>query len=269
MGLHAKPTLLVNWTLALIPCVILLSLYFSQSAKRLADNPQDKILPSLGQMVNAVDMMAFTPDKRTGEYLLWKDTLSSLRRMAIGIHVAAFIGLFLGLNMGMLPLLRGVMLPLVTFISIIPPLAILPILFIAFGVDELAKVMLILIGVCPVITRDIYHETSKIPREQITKALSLGATQFEVVYRIVLPQIKPALFDAIRLTLGAAWMFLIASEAIASSDGLGYRIFLVRRYLSMDVIIPYTIWITLIGFGIDFSLRKFVEWRYRWYVETR
>jgi NitT/TauT family transport system permease protein len=59
-----------------------------------------------------------------------------------------------------------------------------------------------------------------------------------VVYRVILPQVMPRLLDAVRISLGAAWLFLIAAEAIASTDGLGYRIFLVRRYLAMDVIIP-------------------------------
>ena len=54
-----------------------------------------------------------------------------------------------------------------------------------------------------------------------------------------------------RLALGPAWLFLIAAEAIASESGLGYRIFLVRRYLAMDVILPYVAWITLLAFLID------------------
>ena len=54
-----------------------------------------------------------------------------------------------------------------------------------------------------------------------------------------------------RLSLGPAWLFLIAAEAIASTDGLGYRIFLVRRYLSMDVILPYVAWITLLAWLTD------------------
>ena len=52
------------------------------------------------------------------------------------------------------------------------------------------------------------------------------------------PQMWPRLIDALRLTLGPAWLFLIAAEAIASTDGLGFQIFLVRRYLAMDVILP-------------------------------
>jgi NitT/TauT family transport system permease protein len=68
--------------------------------------------------------------------------------------------------------------------------------------------------------------------------------------------------------MGPAWLFLIASEAIAATSGLGYRIFLVRRYLAMDTIIPYVLWIVLIGFTVDWLLRKTVQWKYSWYLES-
>src|SRR5262249_28526252 len=170
--------------------------------QRLAANPDDKILPSLSQMTEAIHRMAFTPDKRQGTYLLWQDTAASLRRLGIGVSLAAVIGLFLGLNMGLFSSFRGLYLPVITFVSIIPPLALLPILFITFGVDELAKVMLIFIGLFPMIARDMYETTRQIPKEQITKALTLGASQLEVVYQVVLPQIFPRLIDMIRLSLG-------------------------------------------------------------------
>ncbi|HAQ85515.1 MAG TPA: lipid kinase, partial [Pseudomonas sp.] len=58
---------------------------------------------------------------------------------------------------------------------------------------------------------------------------------------------------------------LIAAEAIASTDGLGYRIFLVRRYLAMDVILPYVAWITLLAWSMDFGLRKLTQLAFPWY----
>src|SRR4029077_2046341 len=93
-----------------------------------------------------------------------------------------------------------------------------------------------------------------------------GASSAAVIYRIVLPQLLPRLLDALRLSLGAAWLFLIAAEAIASTEGLGYRIFLVRRYLSMDVILPYVLWITALGFLVDLGLRFLLRSCFRWYV---
>ncbi len=103
----------------------------------------------------------------------------------------------------------------------------------------------------------------------IVKALTLGASQFGVIYRVVYPQVIPRLIETVRLSLGAAWLFLIASEAIASENGLGYRIFLVRRYLSMDIIIIYVAWITFIAFIADLILRKWIVVRYPWYHQMK
>jgi NitT/TauT family transport system permease protein len=76
----------------------------------------------------------------------------------------------------------------------------------------------------------------------------------------------PRLIEALRLSLGPAFLFLISAEAIAADLGLGYRIFLVRRYLSMDVILPYVAWITLLAYLMDFALawlaRRGFAWAY-------
>lgn len=264
-GLKARPSKVLSKLLMVLPFILIIGVYFKMSEIRHQENPHDKILPTFKQMIEATDRMAFQEDKRTGKYLMLEDTKSSLKRIGIGIFMASLLGLLLGLNMGLLGGLDRLFSPFVTFLSIIPPLAILPILFICFGVDELAKVMLIFIGTFPMITRSIYQTTQKIPIQQITKAMTLGASDFQIIYQIILPQIIPNLINAVRLSFGAGWLFLIAAEAIASTDGLGYRIFLVRRYLSMDIIIPYTLWITILGFAIDWFLRKFISWKYPWF----
>jgi NitT/TauT family transport system permease protein len=141
-------------------------------------------------------------------------------------------------------------------VSLVPPLALLPIMFIVFGLGELSKVMLIVIGITPVIARDIQRRAQEIPSEKIVKAQTLGANTSQILIRVLVPQLLPKLFDSVRLSLGSGWLFLISAEAIASTDGLGYRIFLVRRYMSMDVILPYVIWITLLAFIVDWLLRQ-------------
>ncbi|VFS88747.1 Bicarbonate transport system permease protein CmpB [Raoultella planticola] len=101
--------------------------------------PRDKLLPGLSQMAAAIERMAFTPDKRSGEYLLWGDTLISLTRLLIGLAVSALIGLSIGIVAGVFPVYRAALSPLMTVVSMVPPLAILPVLFIVFGLDELSK----------------------------------------------------------------------------------------------------------------------------------
>lgn len=264
-GIHATQPVWMRWLLAAIPFLIVIAIYMVASDMRHAENPSDKLLPTIGQMADAVERMAFVPDKRSGDYLMLSDTLASLKRLLSGVLLAATLGLLLGLNMGLYPGLRSLSFSGLTFVSMIPPLAILPILFIVVGIDELAKVTLIVIGILPVIARDMLMAVEKLPAEGKTKALTLGASQLALTYRIVLPQIMPRLIESVRLALGAAWLFLIAAEAIASSDGLGYRIFLVRRYLAMDVILPYVMWITMIGFTLDGLLRLALAQFFPWY----
>jgi NitT/TauT family transport system permease protein len=241
--------------LSMLPFIIVVSAYLFYSHARLMDNPGDKLLPAPATIAATIHRFAFEEDERSGEYLWWTDTWASLQRLGMALVISAFLGLVLGLAIGVLPYLRAAIAPFVAAISLIPPLAVLPILFIAVGLGELAKVTLIVIGVAPVIVRDLAIRASELPNEQIIKAQTLGASTWQLVVRVVLPQLWPRLIDALRLSLGSAWLFLIAAEAIASTEGLGYRIFLVRRYLAMDVILPYVAWITLLAFTMDWLLK--------------
>ncbi|MBO3277292.1 ABC transporter permease [Pseudomonas schmalbachii] len=251
--------------LVLLPFALLLFAYFSGSASRLAENPNDKLLPSAVQMADAVNRLAFSEDKRSGDVLFWKDSASSLTRLGLGLGIAALLGLVLGIAAGSVPLFGAPLSPLLAVLSMIPPLAILPILFIVFGLGELSKVVLIVIGITPCIARDIEQRAREIPRELLIKAQTLGANTWTLILRVVLPQLLPRLLISLRLMLGSAWLYLIAAEAIASTNGLGYRIFLVRRYLAMDVILPYVVWITLLAWLLDYGLRLLTRKAFPWY----
>jgi len=250
--------------LTAVPFLLVLIAYLVGSDLRLAANPNDKLLPAPSRMAETFHELMLVPDKRSGEYLLWSDTAASLLRLALGVSTATLFGLGVGVAIGALPLVRAALAPFVAALSLIPPLAILPILFIIFGLGEVAKVSLIALGTAPVITRDIAQRVIEIPAEQLVKAQTLGASSWQIVLRVILPQTLPRLVVAVRLSLGAAWLFLISSEAIAATGGLGYRIFLVRRYLAMDTIIPYVLWITLLAFLIDQLLRLLSERAFRW-----
>ena len=262
--INLKPVPAVNLMLGLLPFLLLLIVYTISSDVRLELNPNDKLLPGFDQIGSAIERMAFEPNKRSGEYLLWTDTASSLTRLSLGVLIAAALGLLIGLLTGALPLVSSGLSPLLTVSSLIPPLALLPVLFIVFGLGELSKVVLIAIGITPFIARDIERRTLEIPAEQLVKAQTLGANTSQILIRVLLPQLMPKLIDAVRLSLGAGWLFLIAAEAIAATDGLGYRIFLVRRYMSMDVILPYVAWITLLAFLFDQALAWLNTRLYPW-----
>lgn len=263
--LNLQPDRSSRLMLGIMPFVILFMVYLIASNLRLAENPSDKMLPAISTFAESVSQFAFQEDKRSGNVILWTDTAASLQRLSLGLALASFGGLVFGILTGVLPYARSALSPLIAALSMIPPLAILPILFIIFGLGELSKVVLIVIGVAPFIMRDIGMRVGELPAEQLIKVQTLGASTWQAVVRVVLPQMLPRLIDAVRLSLGPAWLFLIAAEAIAATDGLGYRIFLVRRYLAMDVILPYVVWITLLAFMMDYLLRLLSRKAFPWY----
>jgi len=253
-----------SFLLGAAPILLLVLVYLVMAASRHAENPNDKILPVPAAMGEAMATLLFQPDQLSGKLIFWADTLASLQRLGFGLGISTLSALLVGLLLGVLPPVRATFGPLVTGIAVIPPIALLPILFIAFGLGETAKVALIVIGIAPFMIRDVAAHIAALPREQIAKAQTLGASSWQVMIRVALPQAMPRLIQAVRLSLGPAWVFLISAEAIASDIGLGYRIFLVRRYLSMDIILPYVAWIALLAIIMDMALtwssRRMFSW---------
>lgn len=269
LGIYAEPGRKLSIFLRVLPFVLLLSVYLVAAEVRYAENPDEKIVPTIGKMVDAMSEKMLTRDTTTGTFLFWEDTYASLTRLLIGVFLATWIGFFLGLNMGMLPSVRESSLSFVIFMSFIPPLSVLPILLIVLGVGEVAKIALIFFGTVFFISRDVYLAVTGIPVEMKVKAQTLGASQLGIAYRVVAPQVMPRLIESVRLTLGSAWLFLIAAEYIGSVEGLGYRIFISMRYLGMNVIIPYVLWITLLAFLLDRSLNYVLNKKYRWYAMSK
>lgn len=246
------------------PLLMLVLAYLIASASRHAFNPADKILPTPGAMIAAMHALVVTPDPMTSAHLFWSDTAASLGRLGLALAISTISALLVGLVLGLIPLARATLGPLVTTVAVIPPIALLPILFIAFGLGEAAKVALIVIGILPLMIRDIAAHVEALPAEQMVKAQTLGASSWQLALRVALPQAMPRLIHAIRLSLGPAWVFLISAEAIASDVGLGYRVFLVRRYLSMDIILPYVAWIALLAIVMDGVLRMLSARGFAW-----
>lgn len=263
-AINIRPARLTGLMLALLPFLLAAGFYVSASLARHAENPADRLLPSASQLADGIRRVAIEEDKRTGEIILWSDTAASLERLAWGVGISTAAGLVFGMAIGMFPLVRSTFAPSIAVLSLIPPMAVLPIIFVMFGLGEVAKIVLIVLGTAPVIIRDLHGRVQDLPREQLIKAQSLGASSWQIALRVVLPQVLPRLLDALRLSLGAAWLFLISAEAIAAEDGLGYRIFLLRRYLAMDVILPYVAWITLLAWLMDRGLRALHRRAFPW-----
>lgn len=262
--INRKPGRALAFALAAAPFVAVALAYSIGSEMRLAVNPADRLLPAPATILDTAFRLFTEAERRSGRILLWDDTASSLFRLLSGVAIAAMLSLVLGIVIGLLPYIQRTLSGFVAVVSMVPPLALLPILFIMFGLGEASKIVLIVIGTAPVMTRDMAQRVMEIPREQIIKAQTLGASSLVIALHVVLPQVMPRLITNIRLSLGSAWLFLIAAEAVASESGLGYRIFLVRRFLAMDIILTYVIWITCLAFLLDWALRSLSRRTFRW-----
>ena len=99
----------------------------------------------------------------------------------------------------------------------------------------------------------------------MVKAFTLDANNFDVAYRVVFRQVLPQVINSLRLNLKPMMLFLFAGEMIAASDGLAYRIAIMRRHMGMDVILPYVLWVAFLLFLIDFSLRTINRRLHPWF----
>lgn len=261
-NMSAEPSRTATGILTTVLFLIGLVGYQYTAYVRHQDNPQDKVVPTIAQLADEFRQVSFEQDRK-GQYRLWVDMKASGFRFFSGLGLLS-LAIILGLNMGTLPYIERLFYKFVLFVDKIPPLAALPILLITFGVGEWAKVMLIVIGVFPTITLDTYLRAKAVPRQQAIKGFTLGASNAEVIYSIVLPQIWPGVLDTIRLNFKAMILYLIAGEALAATEGMGYRIFVVRRYLAMDTILVYVLIMSLIVFGMDYGVRWWIKRRYSW-----
>jgi NitT/TauT family transport system permease protein len=260
----------VKLALGLLPFVIVIGLYYwgsnhlhelaAQGSGQVTVSPQ--LMPTFSEMWDGFKRVAIIPDTRA-ELRLWVDTLASVQRFAIGMVIVAFAGIVLGLYMGTFPVVNAIFHRFFVFFDKVPPLLLLPILFLTFGTDELSKVAILVIGVLPGVVLDAQMKTMEIQKEQFHKAQTLGASESEIAWSVIMPQIFPKMLGTLRLNFKAAWMYVLAAEMIAASSGLGYRVFVVKRYVAMDLIIPYVVWATVLMFALDF-LFQWWERRYRW-----
>ena len=205
-------------------------------------------------------------DGFTGTPLLEHLGVSTLRVFGAFL-LACVIGLPLGLEMGMSPMMRGLLDPPIEFYRPIPPLAYLPLMIIWFGIDELSKVLLIFSSVLAPMVLGARAGVKSAAIEQIHAAYSFGATRWQVIRMVVLPSAMPEIFTAMRVGIGFGWTTLVAAEMVAATSGLGYMVLSASRFLQTPVVIMGIVVIAAIAYAFDhlvrFIERRVVPWKGR------
>jgi NitT/TauT family transport system permease protein len=276
--IQARPNRLFAQALSCLLFVLCIGLYIQTSAKRHHENSEDRVVPNIHQLMGGIHASVLEPAEED-DYLapdnaskwelfrhsmIWKDTVASGKRFFISLLLLV-PAVILALHIGLFPYFGAGFLRFVLFFDKIVALSLLPILFILFGIDEASKIALIVIGVAPTMLLDVTHMVKAVPREQIVKAFTLDANNFDVAYRVVLRQVLPQVINSLRLNLKPMMLFLFAGEMIAASDGLAYRIAIMRRHMGMDVILPYVLWVAFLLYLIDLSLRVLNRRMHPWF----
>ena len=266
--IQARPNRLFMQALSALVFIVCIGLYTHTSIARHRDNPEDRIVPSGAQLLAGIKSSVLEPAEESDyippdnastwelvhHSMIWTDTVASGSRFLISLALLVPC-VILAVHIGLFPIFGAVFMRFVLFFDKIVALSLLPILFIVFGIEEWSKIALIVIGVAPTMILDTVGMVKAVPREQVVKAFTLDANNFDVAYRVVFPQIFPQIINSLRLNLKPMMLFLFAGEMIAASSGLAYRIAIMRRHMGMDIIIPYVLWVALLLFLIDLSLR--------------
>ena len=188
----------------------------------------------------------------------------SLMRVILGFVLGALIGIPLGYAMGLSNWFRGWFDPIVEFMRPVPPLALIPLVIIWAGIGELGKVILLFLAALWIMAISARAGVSGVSISKVHAAYSLGATRWQIMRYVVVPNSLPELFTGARVAMGVCWGTVVAAELVAAEKGAGMMIMVASKFQSTDIVIMGIILIGVIGFGIDILMRIAERWLVPW-----
>ena len=168
--------------------------------------------------------------------MLWDAIEISLTRVFLGWLLGSSIAVPLGLLAGTSLAARAALDPFIHFFRFVPALALVSLFILWFGIGELAKVNLIAFAVGFVTLVTTASGASSIDVDKINGARSLGANRIDLFFKIILPATLPSIFVGMRLALANAFLVIVAAEALAAQEGIGFLIWNARTFFRTDFI---------------------------------
>lgn len=193
------------------------------------------------------------------EHLLW-----SLSRVSLGFLFGALIGIPLGYAMGLSGWARGWFDPIVEFMRPIPPLALIPLVIIWFGIGELGKNVLLFLAALWIMAIAARSGVAGVKISKIHAAYSLGASKWQILRHVIIPNSLPDIFTGARVAMGVCWGTVVAAELVAASEGTGMMIMDASRFSLMDIVIIGIVMIGIIGASIELLVRLLERWLVPW-----
>jgi NitT/TauT family transport system permease protein len=199
------------------------------------------------------------------EFGFLKDIGITVWRVVGGFVIAALIAVPLGVLMGTYKSVEAFFEPFVSFARYLPASAFIPLLILWAGIGEAQKLAVIFIGAVFQIILMVAVAVGNTRRDLVEAAYTLGARDYGIVTRVLIPAAAPEIAEILRLVLGWAWTYVIVAELIGSSAGIGHMITDSQALLNTGQIIFGIIVIGLIGLVSDFLFkwgnRALFPWR--------
>lgn len=196
---------------------------------------------------------------------LIENAKASLLRVLAGFVLGVALAIPAGFLMGWYRLARGLVEPWVQFLRTVPPLALIPLVIVALGIGEDAKIFVIFLASFLACVLATYQGVRNVDNTLVNAARVLGASDLTIFARVVVPASTPFIFVGMRVALGSAWATLVASELIAAPSGLGRMMQVATQFLQTDRIIVGIFMIGLLGFVMDRILlwaeRRLTSWQ--------
>ena len=211
-------------------------------------------LPSVTQTVHAFLHYWDRPYPSQGKPL-WYDAVISLRRIVIGFAIGAAAGVTLGSAMSASRVARHLVDPVIEVLRPLPPLAFIPLFIIWFGIGELPKEVLIVIGVTPIMAITTVAALDEVPEDLLLCARTLGASRLYTLLHVQIRSALPGILTGMRICMAGAWTSIVAAELIAATSGLGYLIGQAGDYLNIALVFSGLICIALIALTLDACIR--------------
>ncbi|MBK5200750.1 MAG: ABC transporter permease [Spirochaetaceae bacterium] len=190
---------------------------------------------------------------------------ASMIVVVTGYIIGVGVGLPVGILMAWYKPIDYLVRPVFDFLRCIPGLAWIPVITVWLGIDLKAKAMIIFISVFVGIVVNVYSGIKQTDEVKIWVAQIFGASRWEVLKRVALPSALPYIFTGLKVSLGMAWLGIIAAELLAAQSGLGYMIMVARNFGRADLVIVGMLTIGLIGafltWIIELIEKKFVKGR--------
>ena len=196
--------------------------------------------------------------------ILFQDAAISTYRIVIGWLAATVLAVPIGILMGNFRIFEAALEPLIATARYMPVVAMIPLSVLWAGIGDEQKILILFLGTFFQMALMVMDNVKNIDINLIRAGQTLGFTNAEILWRIILPAAMPGIWDTFRITIGWTWTYLLVAELVAAQSGLGRRIMDAQRYLATDTIIFGTVFIGLLGLATDLLFKRFGRTMFRW-----